>query len=232
MKICLNRASHHEVAPAQHEIDFRYDEALITADNIMTFKLTVKTIAKRHGLYATFMPKPKYGINGSGMHVNMSLATLDGRNIFADENDERGLSEDAYHFIAGLMAHAKGMTAITNPLVNSYKRLVPGHEAPVYIAWSSVNRSPLIRIPAGRGETTRVELRSPDPAANPYLVLAACLAAGLDGIKRKLTVPDSVDRNIFEMTQEERDKQALKSCRKIFTKRYSACRKIKLSVMF
>ena len=149
-------ASHHEVAPAQHEIDFRYDEALITADNIMTFKLTVKTIAKRHGLYATFMPKPKYGINGSGMHVNMSLATLDGRNIFTDKNDERGLSEDAYHFIAGLMAHAKGMTAITNPLVNSYKRLVPGHEAPVYIAWSSVNRSPLIRIPAGRGETTRV----------------------------------------------------------------------------
>lgn len=173
-------------APAQHEIDFRYDEALITADNIMTFKLTVKTIAKRHGLYATFMPKPKYGINGSGMHVNMSLATLDGRNIFTDENDERGLSEDAYHFIAGLMAHAKGMTAITNPLVNSYKRLVPGHEAPVYIAWSSVNRSPLIRIPAGRGETTRVELRSPDPAANPYLVLAACLAAGLDGIKESL----------------------------------------------
>lgn len=202
-------ASHHEVAPAQHEIDFRYDEALITADNIMTFKLTVKTIAKRHGLYATFMPKPKYGINGSGMHVNMSLATLDGRNIFTDENDERGLSEDAYHFIAGLMAHAKGMTAITNPLVNSYKRLVPGHEAPVYIAWSSVNRSPLIRIPAGRGETTRVELRSPDPAANPYLVLAACLAAGLDGIKRKLTVPDSVDRNIFEMTQEERDKAGI-----------------------
>ena len=199
-------ASHHEVAPAQHEIDFRYDEALITADNIMTFKLTVKTIAKRHGLYATFMPKPKYGINGSGMHVNMSLATLDGRNIFTDENDERGLSEDAYHFIAGLMAHAK---AITNPLVNSYKRLVPGHEAPVYIAWSSVNRSPLIRIPAGRGETTRVELRSPVPAANPYLVLAACLAAGLDGIKRKLTVPDSVDRNIFEMTQEERDKAGI-----------------------
>lgn len=143
------------------------------------------------------------------MHVNMSLATLDGRNIFTDENDERGLSEDAYHFIAGLMAHAKGMTAITNPLVNSYKRLVPGHEAPVYIAWSSVNRSPLIRIPAGRGETTRVELRSPDPAANPYLVLAACLAAGLDGIKRKLTVPDSVDRNIFEMTQEERDKAGI-----------------------
>ena len=204
-------ASHHEVAPAQHEIDFRYDEALITADNIMTFKLTVKTIAKRHGLYATFMPKPKYGINGSGMHVNMSLATLDGRNIFTDENDERGLSEDAYHFIAGLMAHAKGMTAITNPLVNSYKRLVPGHEAPVYIAWSSVNRSPLIRIPAGRGETTRVELRSPDPAANPYLVLAACLEAGLDGIRNQITPPDAVTENVFEMRLSQKAKLGIES---------------------
>ena len=198
-------ASHHEVAPAQHEIDFKYDEALITADNIMTFKLTVKTIAKRHGLYATFMPKPKYGINGSGMHVNMSLAGLNGKNAFADENDELGLSKDAYHFIAGLLAHAKGMTAITNPIVNSYKRLVPGHEAPVYIAWSATNRSPLIRIPASRGQATRVELRSPDPSANPYLVLAVCLAAGLDGIKRKLEIPKSIDCNIFEMTDEERN---------------------------
>ncbi len=198
-------ASHHEVAPAQHEIDFRYDEALITADNIMTFKLAVKTIAKRHGLYATFMPKPKHGINGSGMHVNMSLAGLDGKNIFADENDALGLSEDAYHFIAGLLEHAKGMTAITNPLVNSYKRLVPGHEAPVYIAWSATNRSPLIRIPSSRGQGTRVELRSPDPAANPYLVLAVCLAAGLDGIKRKLEIPKSIDCNIFAMTDEERN---------------------------
>lgn len=198
-------ASHHEVAPAQHEIDFRYDEALITADNIMTFKLTVKTIAKRHGLYATFMPKPKYGINGSGMHVNMSLASLDGKNVFADENDALGLSEDAYHFIAGLLEHAKGMTAITNPLVNSYKRLVPGHEAPVYIAWSATNRSPLVRIPSSRGQGTRVELRSPDPAANPYLVLAVCLAAGLDGIKRKLEIPKSIDCNIFAMTDEERN---------------------------
>ena len=197
-------ASHHEVAPAQHEIDFRYDEALKTADNIMTFKLTVKTIAKRHGLHATFMPKPKYGINGSGMHVNMSLATEDGKNIFADDSDKLGLSEDAYHFIAGVMKHAKGMTAITNPLVNSYKRLVPGYEAPVYIAWSSTNRSPLIRIPASRGNGTRVELRNPDPSANPYLVLATCLAAGLDGIKNKLEVPASVDCNIFEMTEEER----------------------------
>ena len=197
-------ASHHEVAPAQHEIDFKYDEALKTADNIMTFKLTVKTIAKRHGLHATFMPKPKYGINGSGMHVNMSLATEDGKNIFADDSDKLGLSEDAYHFIAGVMKHAKGMTAITNPLVNSYKRLVPGYEAPVYIAWSAKNRSPLIRIPASRGNGTRVELRNPDPTANPYLVLALCLAAGLDGIKNKIEVPESVDCNIYEMTPGER----------------------------
>ena len=197
-------ASHHEVAPAQHEIDFKYDEALITADNIMTFKLTVKTIAKRHGLYATFMPKPKYGINGSGMHVNMSLATMAGKNIFADDSDKLGLSEDAYHFIAGILEHAKGMAAVTNPLVNSYKRLVPGYEAPVYIAWSAKNRSPLIRIPASRGNGTRVELRNPDPTANPYLVLALCLAAGLDGIKNKIEVPDSVDCNIYEMTPGER----------------------------
>ena len=197
-------ASHHECAPAQHEIDFKYNEALITADNIMTFKLAVKTIAKRHGLYATFMPKPKFGINGSVMHVNMSLAGLDGKNIFADESDELGLSKDAYHFIAGLIKHANGMAAITNPLINSYKRLVPGYEAPVYIAWSATNRSPLIRIPASRGNGTRVELRNPDPSANPYLVLACCLAAGLDGIKNKLEVPKSVDCNIYEMTPEER----------------------------
>ena len=198
-------ASHHEVAPAQHEIDFKYDEALTTADNIETFKLTVKTIAKRHGLYATFMPKPKFGINGLGMHVNMSLATVDGRNIFADEKDALGLSQEAYHFIAGILAHAKGMTAITNPLVNSYKRLVPGYEAPVYIAWSATNRSPLVRIPASRGNGTRIELRNPDPSANPYLVLALCLAAGLDRIKNKLEVPKSVDCNIFEMTNEQRE---------------------------
>ena len=197
-------ASHHEVAPAQHEIDFRYDEALKTADNIQTFKMTVKTIAKRHGLYATFMPKPKFGISGSGMHINMSLATEAGKNIFADENGKIGLSDDAYHFIAGIMKHARGMSAITNPLVNSYKRLVPGYEAPVYIAWSAKNRSPLIRIPASRGNGTRVELRNPDPTANPYLVLALCLAAGLDGIKNKIEVPESVDCNIYEMTPGER----------------------------
>jgi len=196
-------ASHHEVAPAQHEIDFRYDEALATADNIMTFKLAVRSIAKRHGLHATFMPKPVFGVNGSGMHTNMSLSK-DGKNIFADEKNPLGLSEEAYQFIAGILAHMKGMTVITNPIVNSYKRLVPGYEAPVYIAWSATNRSPLIRIPATRGEGTRIELRCPDPTCNPYLTLAVCLAAGLDGIRRKLTPPASVDHNIFKMSEAEK----------------------------
>jgi glutamine synthetase len=196
-------ASHHEVAPAQHEIDFMYDEALTTADNIMTFKLTVKSIAKRHGLHATFMPKPKFGVNGSGMHINMSLSK-DGKNIFSDPSDENGLSKEGYYFIGGIMKHMKGMTAITNPLVNSYKRLVPGYEAPVYIAWSATNRSPLIRIPAARGESTRIELRSPDSSANPYLALAVCLRAGLDGIAGKIEPPASVDCNIFNLSKEER----------------------------
>lgn len=196
-------ASHHEVAPAQHEIDFRYDEALATADNIMTFKLAVKTIAKRHGLHATFMPKPKFGVNGSGMHINMSLSK-DGKNIFADTSDKLGLSKEAYYFIGGIIKHMKGMTAITNPLVNSYKRLVPGYEAPVYIAWSATNRSPLIRIPAARGEGTRIELRCPDPSANPYLALAVCLRAGLDGIINKIEPPESVDCNIFNLSKEEK----------------------------
>lgn len=196
-------ASHHEVAPAQHEIDIKYDDALITADNIMTFKLVARTIAKRHGLHATFMPKPKHGIDGSGMHVNMSLKK-DGKNIFDDPAGKHGLSNEAYYFIAGIMKHISGMTAITNPLVNSYKRLVPNYEAPVYIAWSASNRSPLIRIPAGRGSATRLELRCPDPSANPYLTLAVCLAAGLDGIKNKLMPPESVDKNIHNMSVEER----------------------------
>lgn len=203
-------SSHHEVAPAQHEIDFKYDNALKTADNIMTFKLVVRTIAKRHGLHATFMPKPKFGINGSGMHVNMSLSK-DGKNIFDNPQDELGLSKDAYHFIAGLMKHIDGMTAITNPLVNSYKRLIPGYEAPVYIAWSAINRSPLIRIPAERGANTRVELRCPDSAANPYLTLAVCLAAGLDGIKNKLTPPEYVDKNIYNMTNEEKEEFGIRN---------------------
>lgn len=196
-------ASHHEVAPAQHEIDFRYDEALRTADNIMTFKLAVKTIAKRHGLHATFMPKPKHGVSGSGMHINMSLSK-DGKNIFQDSSNELGISKEARWFIGGLLKHIKGMAAITNPLVNSYKRLVPGYEAPVYVAWSAKNRSPLIRVPAVGGEGTRIELRSPDPSANPYLTLAVCLRAGLDGIQNKIEPPAGVDRNIFDMTEEQR----------------------------
>ena len=196
-------SSYHETAPAQHEIDFKYDEALATADNIMTFKLAVKTIAKRHGLHATFMPKPKYGVDGSGMHLHMSLLQ-DGNNIFADESGILGLSKDALYFIGGLLKHAKGMTAVTNPIVNSYKRLVPGFEAPAYIAWSATNRSTLIRIPAAAGDAVRMELRNPDPTANPYLALAAVLRAGLDGIKRQTSVPESVDCNIFHMSEQER----------------------------
>lgn len=203
-------ASHHECAPAQHEIDFKYGEAMKTADSIMTFKLAVKTIAQRHGLYATFMPKPKPGVAGSGMHINMSLEK-DGRNIFADENGRDGLSEEAYYFIAGIMKHIKGIVAITNPLVNSYKRLVPGYEAPCYIAWSAKNRSPLIRIPAARGAGTRVELRNPDPSANPYFALAVCLMAGLDGIRNKLPLCDSVDVNIFEMSKREKKQRGIES---------------------
>lgn len=203
-------ASHHEVAPAQHEIDFKYGPALGTADNIMTFKLVVKSMAKRHGLFASFMPKPLYGVNGSGMHTNMSL-TKDGKNIFNDPDGENGLSKEAYNFIAGIMKHVKGMTAIANPLVNSYKRLVPGHEAPVYIAWSATNRSPLIRIPASRGAGTRVELRSPDPAANPYLLLALCLAAGLDGIKNQMEPPKAVNGNIFELSEREMKRSKIES---------------------
>lgn len=201
-------ASHHDVAPAQHEISFRYDEALATADNIMTFRLAVRTIAKRHGLHATFMPKPKYGVNGSGMHINMSL-TKDGKNVFADEKDTHGLSRDAYAFLGGIMEHMRGMTAVTNPIVNSYKRLVPGFEAPAYIAWSATNRSPLIRIPAAKGDAVRMELRSPDPAANPYLALAVILRAGLDGIRRQMVPPESVDCNIFHLSGQERRKRKI-----------------------
>lgn len=203
-------ASHHEMAPAQHEIDFKYDEAMTTADNIMTFKLAVKTIAKRHGLFASFMPKPKYGTNGSGMHINMSLEK-DGMNIFYDEKDEMQLSKEAYYFIGGIMKHMKGMTAITNPLVNSYKRLVPGYEAPIYIAWSATNRSPLIRIPASREESTRVELRCPDPAANPYLALAVCLAAGLDGIRNQIMPPPAVVKNVYEMRLDEKKAEGIEA---------------------
>lgn len=203
-------ASHHECAPAQHEIDFKYEKAMHAADNIMTFKQTVKAVADRHGLYATFMPKPIYGIAGSGMHLNMSL-TKKGKNVFVDEKDRIGLSKTAYAFMAGIMKHIEGMTIFLNPLVNSYKRLVPGYEAPIYIAWSAKNRSPLIRIPSSRGSSTRIELRSADPAANPYLAIALCLEAGLDGIEKKMAPPASVDKNIFEMSQREIRRTGIKT---------------------
>ncbi len=201
--------SHHEEAPGQHEIDFKYEDALLTADNIMTFKMVVRIIAQRHGLHATFMPKPKFGISGSGMHLNMSLSTLDSKNAFYDIEGELQLSKIAYYFLGGLMKHAKGFTALTNPTVNSYKRLVPGYEAPVIIAWSASNRSPLIRIPAERGEGTRIELRSPDPCANPYLALAATLKSGLDGIKNKIEPPDQVKSNAYEMDNDEIEERGI-----------------------
>ena len=203
-------ASHHEVAPGQHEIDFKYAPALECADKIMTFKLAVKTIAQRDGLHATFMPKPIYGLAGNGMHTNMSLFR-DGKNVFFDEKGDKQLSRECYAFIAGILHHMKGMAAITNPLVNSYTRLVPGYEAPCYMAWSASNRSTLIRIPASRGQGTRVELRSPDPSCNPYLALAVCLAAGLDGIAKGMTPPPEVTENIFAMTQATRRRRGIEA---------------------
>ncbi|MCF6093117.1 type I glutamate--ammonia ligase [Microaerobacter geothermalis] len=203
-------ASHHEVAPGQHEIDFKYADAVQAADYIQTFKLVVKTIARKHGLHATFMPKPVFGINGSGMHTHQSLFTKDG-NAFYDETDSLGLSETARYYLAGILKHARGFAAITNPLVNSYKRLVPGYEAPCYVAWSAKNRSPLVRIPASRGLSTRIEVRNPDPAANPYLALAVMLKAGLDGIKNKLQLPPATDRNIYIMNEQERKEAGIES---------------------
>ncbi|MDI9259179.1 type I glutamate--ammonia ligase [Alicyclobacillus sendaiensis] len=203
-------ASHHEVAPGQHEIDFRYAEAVEAADNLTTFRLVVKTVAREHGLHATFMPKPLYGINGSGMHTHLSLFR-DGQNAFYDPEGEMGLSETALHFVAGLLEHARAFTAICNPLVNSYKRLVPGYEAPSYIAWSGKNRSPLVRVPAARGMSTRVEVRSPDPSCNPYLAIASLLAAGLDGIERELEPPPPVNRNIYMMTEAEKEEAGIRS---------------------
>ena len=201
-------ASHHEVAPGQHEIDFKYADAITACDNIQTFKLVVKTIARKHGLHATFMPKPLFGVSGSGMHCNVSL--FNGNvNAFFDETTELQLSETAMQFMAGVLKHVQAFTAVTNPTVNSYKRLVPGYEAPCYVAWSGQNRSPLIRIPASRGLSTRIEVRSVDPAANPYLAIAVILQAGLDGIKNKLTPPPSVDRNIYTMTEEERIEEGI-----------------------
>ena len=195
--------SHHEEAPGQHEIDFKYTDALNAADAIQTFKLVVKTIAQKHGLHATFMPKPVYGIAGSGMHVNTSLFNK-GKNVFYDENGPLELSQEAYWFIGGLMKNIRSITALTNPLVNSYKRLIPGYEAPVYIAWSARNRSPLIRVPSARGTATRLELRCPDPSCNPYLALAAILSAGLDGIENRIQPPEPVNRNLYDMSYEDR----------------------------
>ncbi|MCL6477677.1 MAG: type I glutamate--ammonia ligase [Peptococcaceae bacterium] len=203
-------ASHHEVAPGQHEIDFKYSDAVDIADKVVTFKFVVRTIAQRHGLHASFMPKPIFGIAGSGMHLNQSLM-CNGKNAFFDPGTPDQLSETALHYIGGVIEHIRAVTAITNPNVNSYKRLVSGYEAPVYVAWSYRNRSPLIRVPAKRGMSTRIELRSPDPSCNPYLALAVCLKAGLDGIKKKTVPPKPCDRNIYEMTAAEREELGIGS---------------------
>jgi glutamine synthetase len=202
-------AAHHEVAPGQHEVDFRYEDAMITADQLATFKWVVRNVALQHGLHATFMPKPIFGQNGSGMHTHQSLFE-NGKNAFYDEADGDGLSAVMRSYVAGVLEHAQGLVAVTNPLVNSYKRLVTGYEAPVNVAWSHRNRSPMVRIPARRGPGTRMELRMPDPAANPYLALAVQLGAGLDGVKRELTPPDPVDKNIFALTVRERRRYKIK----------------------
>ncbi len=203
-------AAHHEVAQGQHEIDFKYEDVLTTADHLSTFKFVVRNMAVRHGLHATFMPKPIFGQNGSGMHTHQSLFAGD-ENAFHGADDPDGLSQVMRWYVGGLLKHARGFCAVTNPLVNSYKRLVPGYEAPVNVAWSHRNRSPMIRIPARRGKGTRVELRMPDPAANPYLALAVQLAAGLDGIRNEIDPPDPVDKNIFELTVRERRRYKIQS---------------------
>ncbi|MCL0097665.1 glutamine synthetase family protein [Dehalococcoidia bacterium] len=202
---------HHEVAPSQHEIDMRYADALTMADNVMTYRLVVKQIALQHGVYATFMPKPVFGINGNGMHVHQSLFTGD-RNAFFDKNDEYHLSETARRYIAGLLKHAPEITSVTNQWVNSYKRLVPGYEAPVYLSWARRNRADLIRIPEyqpGRETAARIEFRSPDPVCNPYLAFSVMLAAGLRGIEKGYAAPDPVSENVYEMTEEERAKRGI-----------------------
>ena len=196
-------ATHHEVAPGQHEIDLHHDDALKTADNIATFRFVVRTVARMHNFHATFMPKPLYGVNGSGLHLHQSLYQ-DGVNVFDDVKGINGLSKTALRYIAGLMNHAEAYTAVTNPLVNSYKRLVPGYEAPVYVAWSAGIRSPMVRVPSQRGAATRIELRSPDPSCNPYLALALTIKAGLDGIQKKMEAPTPVTRNIYRMSADER----------------------------
>ena len=199
-------ASHHEVAQGQHEINFKYADALKAADNTVTFKWVVKSIAAKYNLHATFMPKPIFGINGSGMHTNQSLFNLNGTNAFFDEDDPLKLSKICYSYIAGILKNARGFAAVTNPLINSYKRLVPGYEAPVYAAWSASNRSAMVRIPASRGLSTRTEVRCPDPACNPYLALAMMLNAGLDGVKHNMQPPDEVRKDIFKMSASDMTK--------------------------
>jgi glutamine synthetase len=203
-------ASHHEVAFGQHEIDFKYGDALTMADNVVTFKYVARTIAKINGLHATFMPKPIATVNGSGMHINLSLSK-DGKNAFYDPDAEMEISDTARYFIAGVLNHIKAITCIANPIVNSYKRIIPGYEAPVYIAWSGANRSSLLRIPVARGSSTRVELRSPDPSCNPYLTFAAILAAGLEGIQNKAAPKHFVDYNIFDLSLKERTENGIES---------------------
>lgn len=198
--------SHHEVAPGQHEITFRYGNALTTADRVMTLKSTLKAVAAKHNLYATFMPKPIYGVNGSGMHVHQSLFTKEGENAFYNPGDKYKFSDVAYQFLAGQMKHIKALTPILNPLVNSYKRLVPGYEASTYICWATINRSALIRVPKyikGKEKSIRMEIRCPDPSANPYLAFAVLLKAGLDGIKNKMTPPEPVEENVFHYTDRD-----------------------------
>ncbi|WP_019177566.1 type I glutamate--ammonia ligase [Methanomassiliicoccus luminyensis] len=204
-------ASHHEVAPGQHEVGMRYNDALTVADRIMTLKLTVKTIALRHGMYASFMPKPLFGTNGSGMHVHQSLVAADGKNAFDEPSGRFGLSENAFQYLGGLLAHSRETCAILAPHVNSYKRLVPGYEAPVYISWANMNRSALIRVPAGRGGRTRIELRNPDPSGNPYLQFAVMLASGLDGMEKGIVPPEPVEKDIYHMCTEERDSNGIGS---------------------
>lgn len=196
-------AAHHEVAPGQHEIDFHYDDVLVTADNISTFRFVVKNVALRNNLHATFMPKPIFGVNGSGLHTHQALFR-GSENAFYDPNGQGQLSETCLHYIGGLLRHAKGFCAVTNPLVNSYKRLVPGYEAPTAIAWSEKNRSPLVRVPATRGAGTRIEMRMPDPSCNPYLALAVMLRAGLDGIDQRIDPGPPVNKNIYKMSHRER----------------------------
>ena len=208
-------AAHHEVAPGQHEIDFKYDDALTTADRVITMKYTLKAIAERYGLFASFMPKPIAGINGSGMHVHQSLFSIEtGDNIFFDAKDKYKLSETAYHFLAGQMHHVKGMAAILNPLVNSYKRLVPGYEAATYICWAQTNRSALVRVPMysqGKDKATRMEIRCPDPSSNPYLAFAVLLKAGLEGIKNKMKAPAPVEENVFEFDSNELEQRNIET---------------------